>query len=164
MGVHHKQALVLDCTRLRERYTRITKHEPCRRSVGAGGNEALSHRETLVPVTTSDSGGLITAITVEPALFSPNADGKLDVAAVEYHVGAGATIRLEVIDGDNIVRKVLSESDALARAAPIRRGFDRLGAPMLLRKLPMALTPYPRGWYLASYSDQLSDWMMPPSV
>ena len=50
-------------------------------------------------------------------MFSPNADGKLDVAAVEYHVGAGAAIRLEIVDGDNIVRKVLSESDALASAA-----------------------------------------------
>ncbi len=71
-------------------------------------------REARLPLTVSDTAGLVSVLTAAPALFSPNLDGRRDTTVVAYEALSDLRISLDVLDSTDTVVRVLSESDALA--------------------------------------------------
>ena len=80
-------------------------------------DRAGNSREALVPITVTETTGLVTSLSAEPSLFSPNQDGRLDSSALAHTIGADSRIRLQVLDAADAVVKLLSESDAMAGGA-----------------------------------------------
>lgn len=83
------------------------------RAADRAGNQRL----VLVPFTVGENAGLITAISADPPLFSPNGDAKVDRTMVRYRVATPAHITLDVVDATAAVMKTLSNASNQAPGA-----------------------------------------------
>jgi len=92
----------------------------------AAGNS----REALTSVTVSVSQPLIDSLAVQPVVFSPNGDNRMDVAFVDYVTTSAARVVIEVWSGDSVVATLLPEHEAaLGAHAATWRGLMPSGAP-----------------------------------
>jgi subtilase family serine protease/flagellar hook assembly protein FlgD/fibronectin type 3 domain-containing protein len=90
---------------------------------------AGNRREALTSITVSAGQPLIDSLAVQPAVFSPNGDNRMDIAFIEYVTTAAARIVIEVLSGDSVVATLLPEHEAAPGAyAPSWRGMLS-GAP-----------------------------------
>ena len=76
----------------------------------AAGNS----REVLLAVSVPQTDPLITSVTVAPLVFSPNGDGTLDTASVEFVASALAQVVVEAVSGETVLGTLLSQPDTAA--------------------------------------------------
>lgn len=67
----------------------------------AVGNTAMAR--TVVNI--APGPGLVTLLSVDPAVISPNGDGRLDRAEIRYGVGAACDVVLEIFSGSILVHR-----------------------------------------------------------
>ncbi|QJR11141.1 Tol-Pal system protein TolB [Usitatibacter rugosus] len=70
------------------------------RASDLAGNAA----ETRVSVTVQASGTLVADLEAVPAVFSPNGDGKADLAAIRFSLNRTAQVTLRILQGTLVVR------------------------------------------------------------
>jgi flagellar hook assembly protein FlgD len=75
------------------------------RARSAGGRTASAQAQLSVDRT-------LAGLTVQPPAFSPNGDGRMDTAALSFHLSRAAQVRIDVKRGARVVATVASGDDA----------------------------------------------------
>ncbi|MEZ5332102.1 MAG: CARDB domain-containing protein [Thermoanaerobaculia bacterium] len=77
-----------------------------------GDDEAGNRAETRVTVDIQDHAGLVTELTADPSLFSPNGDGRREDVAIHFGLQAPCSVDLTVVDSDDqVVALVLDDAE-----------------------------------------------------
>lgn len=74
------------------------------------GNQSEARTTVTVPQITP----LVDSLAAQPVVFSPNGDGKLDATSIQYAIGAGADILLEIVDNTGTVVKTIATTSGVA--------------------------------------------------